>query len=132
MHPNRILALTTAALLALAGLPALAATPEPGTYACANRGGNEIAGRRFTLDGRGGAAGGSYQVQGNKVFVRGGALSGHQMLLLPDGRLRLSRHVFCSKVAPLPQEAAPPPPPASAPAPPRPEPKLIIVKPAAP
>jgi hypothetical protein len=132
MNPHALRLATIAALLAAgAGLTARAAAPEPGTYACTNRGGNEIAGRRFTLGASGEAAGGTYQVQGNKVFVRGGALGGHQMLLLPDGRLRLSRHVFCGKVAPLPQEAAAPPPPAPPEPPPRPEPKLIIVKPGA-
>ncbi|BCW88794.1 hypothetical protein sos41_19360 [Alphaproteobacteria bacterium SO-S41] len=122
-------------LAAPAAMPAFASDGGKRAFACNTRGGNEITGRRFVMDdGRYGPVGdldrGSYSADGDKVYFSGGALDGHQALRLPDGRLRLSRKIFCVEIEPPVQEAAAVPPPAPKPAP-RPEPKLIIVKPGA-
>ena len=124
-----------ALLIAAATAPAAASEDAERTYACNTRGGNEIAGRRFVMeDGRYGAAGdpkhGYYSVQGDKPFFRGGSLDGHQVLRLPDGRLRVSRKIFCMEIEPpvAQAEAAPAPEPKAEP---RPRPRLIIVAPGA-
>ena len=132
---RHVLILLAAALIAGASLPALALEDGKRAYACNTRGGSEIKGRRFVMeDGRYGPVGqpgsGWYRVQGDKIFFRGGSMDGQQVLRLPDGRLRVTRKIFCLEIDPPVQEAEVAPAPKPKPAP-RPEPKLIIVKPGA-